>query len=101
MQTHTWSVLVADAQNAVNDIKSILIKYEEMEKLLLKSNEEQSERMLKLEELVTNMATEVKTVKEEVVTMSEQPVQKPKTSMASIELNKQGRLLEKLRNNKN
>jgi len=73
----------APEQSVVNDIKSILIKYQE----------ENNARLDKIEE-------ELKGMKTEVVEMAEQPNAKPKRAQATIELNKNGRILEQLRNNK-
>lgn len=73
----------APEQSVVNDIKSILIKYQE----------ESNKRFDVIE-------AELKDMKKEVVEMSEQPSAKPKTQMATIALTKQGRILQKLRENK-
>ncbi len=69
-----------DEKSVVNDIKSILIKYEE--------------RFSGIEAMLKEM-------KGDVVELAEQPNAKPRTTQAVVELNRNGRILEKLRNNKN
>ena len=86
-------VPMTDVSAPTTDIKSILIKYEAMELKM----EEMSKQIVELSEIKTELAT----VKAELVELGEQPAQKPKKAMASIELNKNGRLLEKIRNTKN
>jgi len=73
-------VNASDEKSVVNDIKSILIKYEE--------------RFSGIEAILKEM-------KGEVVELAEQPNAKPRSTQAIVELNKNGRILEKLRNNKN
>jgi hypothetical protein len=69
-----------EAATVANDIKSILIKY--------------GERFDKIEKQITEM-------NKEVVEMSEQPNAKPRTAPVTVALNKNGRILEKIRNSKN
>jgi hypothetical protein len=71
-------------QSVVNDIKSILIKYEE----------KFDAKMAEIEQKIEGMSGEV-------VKMSEKPKVKPKTTQATVQLNKTGRLLETLRNANN
>jgi len=75
---------LSDVSESINSIKSILVKYEE--------------NQTRLEAKIDAMNLEFAKVKTEVVTMAEQPVSKPKVSMANIPLNKQGRILDKIRN---
>jgi len=76
---------LSDVSESINSIKSILVKYEE--------------NQTRLEAKIDAMNLEFAKVKTEVVTMAEQPVSKPKVGMANIPLNKQGRILDKIRNN--
>jgi len=69
-----------EAATVANDIKSILIKY--------------GERFDAIEKQLKGMNSEI-------VIMSEQPREKPKVQMATIALNKNGRILEKIRQYKN
>jgi len=88
--------------DAGNKIKSILIKYQE--EADLKMSEMQTNLDAKIGEMqkqILELQEQLSTVNKEVVEMSEQPVKKPKKAMATIELNKNGRLLEKLRNANN
>ena len=77
---------------AVQDIKSLLIKY----------SEENDAKLLEFSTKLEALTTENVELKKEVVTLSEQPAAKSvKTTVAQVELTAKGKLLEKLRNNKN
>ena len=78
--TTSEDVEAKDEKSIVNEIKSILIKYEE--------------RFSGIEAILKEM-------KGEVVELAEQPNAKPRSTQAIVELNRNGRILEKLRNNKN
>jgi len=75
-------VAANDDQSVVNDIKSILIKYQE----------DSNKRFEAIE-------TKLSEMNGEVLKMAEQPNAKPKTAQATIELTKKGRILQKLRDN--
>ena len=77
---------------AVQAIKSLLIKY----------GEETDAKLLEFSNKLEALTTENVELKAEVVTLSEQPAAKSvKTTVAQVELTAKGKLLEKLRNNKN
>jgi len=75
---------LSDVSESINSIKSILVKYEE--------------NQTRLEKKIDAMNLEFSKTQKEVVQLAEQPVIKPKVSMANIPLNKQGRILDKIRN---
>jgi len=78
--------------DAVQAIKSLLIKY----------NEDNEKRIKSLEDSLVEFKKENEALKEEVVELSNQPAAKGvKTEVRQIELTKKGRLLETIRNNKN
>ena len=77
---------------AVQAIKSLLIKY----------SEENDAKLKTINDSLVEFKKENEELKKEVVTLSEQPAAKAvKTTVAQVELNSKGRLLTKLRNNKN
>lgn len=80
-------VPMADAAEQLNKIQSILIKYEEHK---VKMNE--------MEKKITELETKISKTNEAVIEMSEEPAKKPIKTVASVQLNKNGRLLETLRN---
>lgn len=69
-------------------IKSILVKYEKVEE----ENKELKKEIVEFKE-------SIKDLKQEVVKLSEQPAAKPIRQIAQVELNKNGRILDKIRNN--
>lgn len=69
-------------------IKSILVKYEKVE-------EENKE----LKKEIVEFKNSIKDLKQEVVKLSEQPAAKPIRQIAQVELNKNGRILDKIRKN--
>ena len=79
-------------EDAVQAIKSLLIKYSEENELRFKT----------LEDSIELSKKENVELKAEVVTLSEQPAAKSiKTQVVQVELNKKGRLLESIRKNQN
>lgn len=78
---------VAAAQDTAQQIKSILIKYEEIDKKL--------ESLEKIDKMIERLDK----IEKEVLEFSEAPIVKPKTNIKPIELNRNGRILAKLRNN--
>jgi len=80
----------ATAKEVTDAIKSVLIKYSE-------------EMDAKLAEIKAEFSKENATLKEEVVTLSEQPASKAikSTPEQKVTLTKKGRILEAMRNNKN
>ncbi len=83
---------VPNAEEITQAIKSVLVKY----------SEENETRFKALEDSLQEFKKENESLKNEVVELSNQPASKPiKTEVKQVELTKQGRLLEKFRNNKN
>ena len=79
-------------EDAVQAIKSLLIKY----------GEDNDKRFKSLEDSLVEFKKENETLKEEVVTLSNQPAAKSiKTEVVQVELTSKGRLLEKIRKNQN
>jgi len=74
--------------------------FEELMKLLMSKQEESFNS--RLEAIKLSYQDEIKSLKSEVVTLKEQPASNPIVSTPTqVELNSSGKLLEKLRNNKN
>jgi len=86
-----------DAESKVNEIKSILIKYEE-QSISIEKLQGEVEELQKLKTEFSEFKNELTDVKKEVVEFAEAPAKKPKVQMAKVSLNKSGRLLDKLRN---
>lgn len=81
----------AISQEAEAKIQSILVKYSEQNEIRFKA----------LEDSLVEFKKENKTLKEEVVTLSNQPASKPiQTVVKQVELTAKGRMLETMRNNK-
>ena len=82
---------VPSATDAVQAIKSLLIKY----------SEEVDAKFEKINESFVALNAENEKLKDEVVELSKQPAAKAiKTEIKQVELTAKGRLLEKIRNNK-
>lgn len=83
---------VPNAEEITQAIKSVLVKY----------SEENETRFKNLEDSLQEFKKENESLKNEVVELSKQPAAKAiKTEVKQVELTSQGRLLEKLRNNRN
>lgn len=84
--------------DGVNQIKSILIKYQEdndkrVEQLETQFSEQKT--------IIAELKETIENLKKEVVEFGEQPREKKKGGMAEVQLNSKGRILEKLRKNNN
>ena len=91
-ETPAPAAATPSTDEAVQAIKSLLIKY----------GEETDAKLLEFSNKLEALTTENVELKAEVVTLSEQPAAKSvKTTVAQVELTAKGKLLEKLRNNKN
>lgn len=87
-------VEAGDDSEAVQQIKSILIKYEE------KLND-MTAKFTSVSESIEGVKTEVADIKKEVLEFSARPSRAPRTVAPNVKLDSKGRLLEALRNQEN